>query len=203
MLRRSLHRLDRVIGVPSETDRDRAHLGERLCALMPRMPWVYAILVINLSGVLISLHKQPPLIVSPGVALVLFMLARLFHWVRLGGSSLTGRDVLRELRRLYVKLDGSLITSAAMGERGLALLKGVLELCRAVGLPCIAEHVETRAQATMLRELGCRFGQGFWLARPMSAARASKVAQSDVVRVAPGSQTGHWPEGPVLVRSRA
>ena len=90
-----------------------------------------------------------------------------------------------------------------MGERGLALLNGVLELCRAVGLPCIAEHVETRAQATMLRELGCRFGQGFWLARPMSAARASKVAQSDVVRVAPGSQAGHWPEGPELMRGQA
>ena len=65
------------------------------------------------------------------------------------------------------------------------LLKGVLDLCRAVELPCIAEHVETEQQVALLRELGCRYGQGYWLARPMSADQARQVAHSDLIAFAP------------------
>jgi EAL domain-containing protein (putative c-di-GMP-specific phosphodiesterase class I) len=59
------------------------------------------------------------------------------------------------------------------------LLKGVLDLCRAVGLPCVAEHVETEAQVAALRLLGCQFGQGYWLARPMPALDAQRVAEAE------------------------
>ena len=57
------------------------------------------------------------------------------------------------------------------------LLQGVLDLCRAVELPCIAEHVETEQQVDLLRGMGCRFGQGYWLARPMAAEQARQVGQ--------------------------
>ena len=58
-------------------------------------------------------------------------------------------------------------------------------LFRSVELPCIAEHVETEEQVGLLRELGCRYGQGYWLARPMAADQARQVAQSELVAFAP------------------
>jgi EAL domain-containing protein (putative c-di-GMP-specific phosphodiesterase class I) len=36
-----------------------------------------------------------------------------------------------------------------------------------------AEGIETGAQLTLLQELGCEFGQGFLLSRPVDAARAA------------------------------
>lgn len=117
------------------------------------------------------------------------------------GAGYASISYLSEMRFDAVKLDGSLITAAAQSDEGLALLKGVLDLCRAVKLPCVAEHVEDRAQATTLRELGCRFGQGFWLGRPMSPAGAMRLAQSDVVRLAPGLAGGSWPEDAERLRT--
>jgi len=33
----------------------------------------------------------------------------------------------------------------------------------------VAEGIETREQYSLLRQMGCRFGQGFLFARPLSA----------------------------------
>jgi EAL domain-containing protein (putative c-di-GMP-specific phosphodiesterase class I) len=41
----------------------------------------------------------------------------------------------------------------------------------------VAEGVETEEQAKLLRLLGCRFGQGYGLGRPVSAAQALADAQ--------------------------
>lgn len=98
------------------------------------------------------------------------------------GAGYASISYLREMQFDAIKLDGSLITAATNGKTGLPLLKGVLDLCRAVGLPCIAEHVETAVQAATLRRLGCRYGQGFWLGRPMPAQNAIALAKSGATR---------------------
>ena len=47
-----------------------------------------------------------------------------------------------------------------------------------MALPCVAERSETFAELTMLRDLGCSYGQGFGLARPMGADAAALLAHS-------------------------
>jgi EAL domain-containing protein (putative c-di-GMP-specific phosphodiesterase class I) len=75
-----------------------------------------------------------------------------------------------------VKLDGALIASVSESLRGRRLLKGVLDLCAALGLPSVAEHIETDEQLHLLRELGCREGQGFLLSPPLHAEAAAALA---------------------------
>ena len=101
------------------------------------------------------------------------------------GAGYASISYMREMQFDAIKLDGSLITAAAKDSGGFLLLKGVLDLCRAVGLPCVAEHVETETQAEMLLDLGCRYGQGYWLARPMSAQSAAQLAESDLIQLGP------------------
>lgn len=98
------------------------------------------------------------------------------------GAGYASISYLREMRFDVIKLDGSLITTSA---DGYPLLKGVLELCKAVGLPCVAEHVETEASLLMLRALGCRYAQGFWLGRPMTAEAAREMARSKLIPFRP------------------
>ena len=58
MFHSPLDKFDRQIGLKSETSRERIFLVEQLAAFIPRMPWVYAILVVNLGGLMISLSDQ-------------------------------------------------------------------------------------------------------------------------------------------------
>jgi diguanylate cyclase (GGDEF)-like protein len=101
------------------------------------------------------------------------------------GAGYASISYLREMKFDAVKLDGSLVAAATVDRAGMQLLKGVLDLCRAVGLPCVAEHVETEHQVAALRLLGCQFGQGYWLARPMPAEDAQRLAEAEVIEVAP------------------
>jgi EAL domain-containing protein (putative c-di-GMP-specific phosphodiesterase class I) len=97
------------------------------------------------------------------------------------GAGHASISYLREMQFDGIKLDGALVAPVSDTLRGRRLLKGVLDLCAAMGLPCVAEHIESEAQRTLLRELGCRDGQGFLLSRPLTAAEAAAMAAANVV----------------------
>jgi EAL domain-containing protein (putative c-di-GMP-specific phosphodiesterase class I) len=97
------------------------------------------------------------------------------------GAGHASISYLREMQFDGVKLDGQLIVTAADSLRGRRLLKGVLDLCAAMGLPSVAEHIETEDQLQLLRELGCREGQGYLLSPPLHAEAAAALAAPKVV----------------------
>jgi EAL domain-containing protein (putative c-di-GMP-specific phosphodiesterase class I) len=39
-----------------------------------------------------------------------------------------------------------------------------------LGIDVIAEGIETEQQCTELRQLGCRYGQGYWFSRPVTGS---------------------------------
>ena len=92
----------------------------------------------------------------------------------------TGYSSLSYLERFPVdvlKMDRAFVDRLAVG--GLAvgrptggdrsvLARAIVELGRALGLDVIAEGIERPDQATRLRELGCRLGQGFLFVRPQA-----------------------------------
>jgi diguanylate cyclase (GGDEF)-like protein len=92
------------------------------------------------------------------------------------GAGHASISYLREMRFDGVKLDGTLIATVADSLRSRRLLKGVLDLCAALGLPSVAEHIETDDQLRLLREMGCREGQGFLLSPPLHADAAAVLA---------------------------
>lgn len=92
-------------------------------------------------------------------------------WIAIDGVG-TGPAPLAGLRRAPVdelKIDRAVIDEAAADAVGRRLLDALLALGGALGLTVIAQGVETLAQADLLRARGCRYGQGFGLARPQSA----------------------------------
>ncbi|HEX8222617.1 MAG TPA: EAL domain-containing protein [Allosphingosinicella sp.] len=92
------------------------------------------------------------------------------------GAGHASISYLREMQFDGVKLDGALIANVADSLRSRRLLKGVLDLCSALGLPSVAEHIETDEQLRLLRELGCREGQGYLLSPPLHADAAAALA---------------------------
>lgn len=97
------------------------------------------------------------------------------------GAGFASISYLRELAFDAIKLDGSLVTAAARNAPGMRLLKGVLDMCASLHLPCIAEHIETADQLSLLKRLGCRDGQGYALAAPLDAVAARALATDKLV----------------------
>ncbi|GLY97628.1 bifunctional diguanylate cyclase/phosphodiesterase [Actinoplanes sp. NBRC 103695] len=82
----------------------------------------------------------------------------------------TGYAALSYLRRLPVsvlKIDRSFITGLADDEQAREVAAAVVRLGAAFGLVVVAEGIETEAQATALRGMGCGVGQGFHYFRPL------------------------------------
>jgi diguanylate cyclase (GGDEF)-like protein len=99
------------------------------------------------------------------------------------GAGHASISYLREMQFDGIKLDGSLIASAPHSLRSRRLLKGVVELCTSLGLPCVAEHIETEEQRALLREFGCRDGQGYLLSHPVDADAAAELAAPNPLRL--------------------
>ena len=76
-----------------------------------------------------------------------------------GHSSLA---YLRDLPLSVLKIDRSFVGELTSDASALAIAASIIELARAVGLTVVAEGVETREDAALLRELGCDAAQG-WL----------------------------------------
>ena len=90
----------------------------------------------------------------------------------------TGFSSLSYLQRLPVdeiKIDKSFVDHIHTTGRGDELVRMVIALGDALGLDVVAEGIETDSQATRLREIGCRFGQGYLFARPLPAAQAREL----------------------------
>lgn len=72
-----------------------------------------------------------------------------------------------------IKIDRSFVADLAGNKTGAAIVRASLNLAASLGLDVVAEGVETPEQATILRELGCRYGQGWLFGRPMFANKIS------------------------------
>ncbi|MEV4278526.1 putative bifunctional diguanylate cyclase/phosphodiesterase [Actinoplanes xinjiangensis] len=87
----------------------------------------------------------------------------------------TGQSSLSLLRAFPVdvlKLDKSFVDGIADGaDRGrTAIAAAVAQLAEHLQLKAVAEGIESHQQMDRLRQMGYRYGQGFYLARPLSSA---------------------------------
>lgn len=65
-----------------------------------------------------------------------------------------------------LKLDRSMVASLEENETSRKVAKHVISMCRELGIVCVAEGVETKAQAEILREMHCDAAQGFLFGKP-------------------------------------
>ena len=102
----------------------------------------------------------------------------------------TGYAALAHLRQLpldIVKIDPSFVAGLGHDETLTRLTRTVVQVGRDLGLQVIAEGIEQSRQLIALREMGCEFGQGFLLARPMGAPAVAALLKKAKLRSADGS----------------
>ena len=121
---------------------------------------------------------ESSLIPDPGTAMEVLGSLR-----RLGVSLLmddfgTGYSSLNHLHSLpfdVLKIDRSFVTRMVEGEQPLQIVRTIVELARVMGMDVVAEGIETCEQYKLLRQLGCRFGQGYLFSPPVPATTVSAM----------------------------
>lgn len=66
-----------------------------------------------------------------------------------------------------LKIDRSFVGRMSDGDQALQIVRTIVELARVLGMDVVAEGIETLAQYRLLKQMGCRYGQGFLFAKPM------------------------------------
>jgi diguanylate cyclase (GGDEF)-like protein/PAS domain S-box-containing protein len=88
----------------------------------------------------------------------------------------TGYSSLSHLSTLpldCLKIDRSFVSRLETSANEAAVVRSIILLGSSLGKMVVAEGIETTGQMAQLRGMGCRLGQGFLLARPMSAQDVS------------------------------
>jgi diguanylate cyclase (GGDEF)-like protein/PAS domain S-box-containing protein len=95
----------------------------------------------------------------------------------------TGYASLANLRQLpadIIKIDPSFVDGLGRDDTLTLLTRTVVQVGRELGMQVVAEGIEQPRQLTALREMGCGYGQGFLVARPMAAPGVEALIRTGV-----------------------
>ncbi len=77
-----------------------------------------------------------------------------------------------------LKIDQSFIRAMEKDNRSLELVRSIIGLGQNMGLNIIAEGVETREEAAILRDMGCEAAQGYHFAKPLPEQKVLDLLKS-------------------------
>lgn len=82
------------------------------------------------------------------------------------GSGYSSLNVLKDLETDIIKLDMNFL-KGQIGGRGGTIISSVVRMAKWLGMPLIAEGVETVEQADFMRSIGCDYIQGYLYSKPL------------------------------------
>jgi EAL domain-containing protein (putative c-di-GMP-specific phosphodiesterase class I) len=97
------------------------------------------------------------------------------------GTGYSSLSRLAELPIDLIKVPKPFVDRLAAQAADTRFADSILQLASSLGLATVAEGIEHEVQATILRELGCQYGQGFYFSRPMPASEALQLMRQGVV----------------------
>lgn len=98
----------------------------------------------------------------------------------------TGYSSLSYLKRIpadKIKVDKSFVDGINIEVDDTAIVRTILALVSSLEKTSLAEGIETQDQFNALRQMGCQFGQGYWMSRPIDAASIDALLQKSGVQI--------------------
>jgi diguanylate cyclase (GGDEF)-like protein len=93
----------------------------------------------------------------------------------------TGYSALSYLHRLpldAVKVDRAFTTAIDSEERPLHVVRSIISLVHAIGMEVVAEGVSSPEQLSLLRTMGCDYGQGFFFSMPREPGEIGEMLRA-------------------------
>ena len=92
------------------------------------------------------------------------------------GTGYSSLSMLSTLPIDVLKMDQEFIRNIGRNEKDDRLVALILDIARNLKVPVVAEGVETKAQLSVLRDLGCSYVQGYYFSRPLHVADFERLA---------------------------
>jgi diguanylate cyclase (GGDEF)-like protein/PAS domain S-box-containing protein len=95
----------------------------------------------------------------------------------------TGYSSLSYLHRFpldTLKIDRSFISGMGNDGEGMEIARTILPMANNLRLDVVAEGVETIQQVALLKKLHCKYGQGYYFSRPLSAEGTAALLAGDL-----------------------
>jgi diguanylate cyclase (GGDEF)-like protein len=91
------------------------------------------------------------------------------------GTGYSSLHYLTAYRVNRLKIAQQLVSKADSDPRNASVVRAAIGLAQDLAIDCIAEGVETQAQAEFLLSAGCRYAQGYHFSMPVDAKRAAEM----------------------------
>lgn len=116
--------------------------------------------------------------------------ATVFHWIQrcrdMGfpialddfGTGYSSLSYLDRFNADNIKIDQSFISNIVENERTAVIVKSIIDMSHGLNIPVIAEGIESANELAILKKANCRFGQGYFFAKPMPAQEALELLVS-------------------------
>ncbi|PWL40966.1 MAG: hypothetical protein DBY45_10805 [Clostridiales bacterium] len=91
------------------------------------------------------------------------------------GSQYSSMSLLTFMEFDTLKLDKSLIWNLETSPSCRTMVKCIIDMCREMGMECLAEGVETEEQLALLKNMDCTTAQGYLYSKPLPADEFGKI----------------------------
>lgn len=85
------------------------------------------------------------------------------------GAAYSNLSLLTSVSFDSVKLDKGIISNFTVNKISNTIVESMIKICESMNALCIAEGVETEKQAQALLQAGCKYAQGYYYDKPLSA----------------------------------
>ena len=91
------------------------------------------------------------------------------------GTGYSSLSYLHQLPLDTLKIDRAFINDMNKTEKSMRVVESITGLALALGMNIVAEGIEEKEQFELLKQLGCQYGQGYYMSRPLPAIEIEKL----------------------------
>ena len=91
------------------------------------------------------------------------------------GTGYSSLSYLHQFPLDTIKIDRTFVVNMDKSTNSLRVVNGIAQLALALRTNIVAEGIEEKAQMDTLRALGCQYGQGYYMSKPLNFEKAVDV----------------------------
>jgi EAL domain-containing protein (putative c-di-GMP-specific phosphodiesterase class I) len=85
------------------------------------------------------------------------------------GTGYSSLSYIQHIPVDVIKIDQSFVQELGNGEKYIELIHAIIRMANSLGMETTAEGIETLEQREVLKSMGCNYGQGFLLSKPLDS----------------------------------
>ena len=98
------------------------------------------------------------------------------------GTGFSSISYLKKFPTDIIKIDRSFVHSMTEVSNDKVLCEAIIVMAKKLGIKVVAEGIETKEQLVILKTMGCDYGQGYYLSKPLSKENIENYLQSEALK---------------------